>query len=288
MASERTVTIGVPVYNGAATLERSLESLRTQTYRDIEVIIADNASTDRSAEIAQGFADRDPRFRLVRRETGIGPVPNFLSLLEMAKSDFFMWRADDDWSNAEYIEELKSIFDRDERVRLAGPETFFVRPDGVVENAGGIRPPRRTLRVLRISYLLRRVSASNVYGLWHRPTLVEAISRTRASYPYVWAWDHIAMLPSILSESIVGSNAAKLYRARPEASRYSAQEAARTMWEMRRSFRRACFAELWRLDWPLWEKLLLTPYLLGYANVRVYRFWKTVRRQIREMAETHA
>ena len=277
-----TITIGVPVYNGAATLERSLECLRTQTYRDIEVIVSDNASTDRSADIAQGFADRDPRFRVVRRESNVGPVPNFFSLLEMARSDLFMWRADDDWSNAEYVEELKGKFDEDARIRLAGPETVIVRPDGSIANINSFSLPQGRLRVLRVAYLLKNLSASSIYGLWHRETLVATLSRTRGSYPYIWGWDHAAMLPVILSESVAGSNAAKLYVGQPEAARYSAREPASVMWEMRRSFRKACFSELGRLDWPLWEKLFLSPYLLKYANVRVYRFWKTVRRQLRQ------
>lgn len=279
------ITIGVPVYNGAATLEHSLESIRNQTYRDFEVIISDNASTDRSAEIAQGFADRDTRFRLVRRETNVGPVPNFFSLLDMAQTELFMWRADDDWSNAEYIEELKALFDKDARVRLAGPETVMVRPDGSVASINSFSSPGHNLRVLRVGHTLMNLSASSIYGLWHRQTLLETLSRTRASYPYIWAWDHIAMLPVILSEGVSGSNAAKLYVGQPEVARYSAKEPARTMWEMRRTFRKACFAELRRLDWPWGEKLFLSPYLMRYANIRVYRFWKTVRRQLRQFFE---
>src|SRR3546814_6530691 len=50
-----SVTIGVPVYNGAATLRECLECLRNQTFRDIEVLISDNASSDNIAAIAQEF-----------------------------------------------------------------------------------------------------------------------------------------------------------------------------------------------------------------------------------------
>ncbi|HAC60497.1 MAG TPA: hypothetical protein DCF73_19355 [Rhodobiaceae bacterium] len=277
------ITIGVPVYNGAATLERSLESIRMQTYCDFEVIISDNASTDNSASIAQGFVDKDPRFKLVQREENVGPVPNFFSLLEMAQTELFMWRADDDWSNAEYIEELKSLFDVSSQVRLAGPETVMVRPDGSIASVNSFSAPEQSLRAFRVGHTLMNLSASSIYGLWHRQTLVDILTRTRESYPYIWAWDHIAMLPVILSEGVSGTNAAKLYVGQPEAARYSAKEPARVMWEMRRVFRRACFAELRRVDWPLWEKALLAPYLLRYANVRVYRFWKTLRRQLRQL-----
>jgi hypothetical protein len=201
----------------------------------------------------------------------------------MAETDLFMWRADDDWSNAEYIAELKAKFDADGRIRLAGPEAVIVRRDGSIANVNSFVAPWQRLRILRVGHVLMNLNASSIYGLWHKPTLMEILSRTRANYQYIWAWDHMAMLPVILSESVTGSNLAKLYVGQPDAARYSAKEPARIMWEMRGAFRRACFAELWQLDWPLWEKLLLAPYLLRYANVRVYRFWKTVRRHIRQI-----
>ena len=52
------VTVGVPVYNGADFLEKSLACLRDQTYRDIEVLIFDNCSEDATGEIAQTLLRR--------------------------------------------------------------------------------------------------------------------------------------------------------------------------------------------------------------------------------------
>ena len=57
------VTIGVPVYNGDALLDECLQCLAAQTFRDFEVLVYDNASTDRTASIAQSWAARDARFR---------------------------------------------------------------------------------------------------------------------------------------------------------------------------------------------------------------------------------
>ncbi|ABS64953.1 glycosyl transferase family 2 [Parvibaculum lavamentivorans DS-1] len=277
-----TVTIGVPVYNGAATLAKSLECLRTQTYRDIEVIVADNASTDDSADIAQGFVDRDPRFRLIRRDSNIGPVPNFFSLLGEASSELFMWRADDDWSDADYIEKLKELFDRDAKVRLAASECLLVRHNGEVLETRSFSRPEKGSRIRRIGHVLMHLSSNSIYGLWHRKTLVEILARTQKNYPYIWAWDHLAMFPVILAEGVAGTNETRLYAGRDVARRYSASEPAAKMWEMRRSFRAACFAEMRMLDLTFSERILLSVYVMRYANIRVYRFWKTVRRQIRE------
>ena len=277
------VAIGVPVYNGAATLRRALDNLRNQTYRDIEVIISDNASTDDSFAIAQEFVDADARFRLIRRDTNVGPVLNFFSLLEMTEAGFFMWRADDDWSELDYVEKLVSVFRENPRTKLAASESLFVLSNGKVAGVNRFSTPTQRLRSFRVGHMLMNLSASSIYGLWHRSTLMEVLARTKEAYPYVWAWDYMAMMPIVLAEAVSGTNETKLYRDRPETRRYSAKERAETMWEMRRAFRKACFAELRRVDWPIWEKALVSPYLFRYANVRVYRFWKTVRRQLRQL-----
>lgn len=61
------ITIGVPVYNEEILLERALEALRTQPFADIEVLIYDNASTDKTPEIAQRFVAQDSRFHYFRQ-----------------------------------------------------------------------------------------------------------------------------------------------------------------------------------------------------------------------------
>lgn len=282
MASGLTVTIGVPVYNGAATLRASLECLRDQTYRNFEVIISDNASTDETADIAQMFVDRDSRFRLIRREENVGPVLNFFSLLEMAETDLFMWRADDDWSDLDYLEKLVALFDADRTTCLAVSEAVLVRPDGVTTAIRSFSAPMQRSRVFRIGHVLMNLSPNSIYGLWRRPTLVNILARTKLSYPYIWAWDHMAMFPVILLEGVRGTNETRLYVGQPETPRYSAKESAKIMWEMRRSFRKACFAEARRIHWRWWEKPVLTVFVLRYANLRVYRFWKTMRCQLRQ------
>ena len=53
------VSIGVPVYNGARTLPACLDSLLGQSYSKIDIIICDNASTDGTAQVCEGYAARD-------------------------------------------------------------------------------------------------------------------------------------------------------------------------------------------------------------------------------------
>ncbi len=55
------VSIGMPVFNGEDFLEAALESLLAQTFTDFEIILADNASSDRTPEICQAYAAKDVR-----------------------------------------------------------------------------------------------------------------------------------------------------------------------------------------------------------------------------------
>ncbi len=65
-----TVTTVVPLYNSAATLAQTLDSLRAQTFTDWEAVIVNDGSTDNGPEIAKAYTRLDPRFRIVHRPNG--------------------------------------------------------------------------------------------------------------------------------------------------------------------------------------------------------------------------
>jgi glycosyltransferase involved in cell wall biosynthesis len=116
------VSIGVPVYNGARLLRRTLESLVAQTYTALEIIVLDNASTDETPAIAREFAARDARVRYVRNETNIGAVPNFRKVLGLASGKYFTWTAADDSRPPEAIERcVRALEDRPGAVMAHGP-----------------------------------------------------------------------------------------------------------------------------------------------------------------------
>jgi glycosyltransferase involved in cell wall biosynthesis len=88
------VSIGVPVHNGERFLEQCLRSVLAQTYRNIEVIVCDNASTDDTPRIVKRF--RDDRIRYERSPVNIGVFPNWNRCLEMANGEFVaIYHADD-------------------------------------------------------------------------------------------------------------------------------------------------------------------------------------------------
>ncbi len=104
-SSNPRVSIGVPVYNGAATLDAMFRALLQQTFRDFEIIISDNASTDATAAICAKYAAQDARIRYFRQAKNIGAERNFEFVLDQARGPYFMWSASDDIRSQEFLEE---------------------------------------------------------------------------------------------------------------------------------------------------------------------------------------
>ena len=72
MGSAPTLTIGVPVFNGAAYLEAAVESVLEQSFGDFEMIISDNASTDDTGAICRALVARDTRVTYRRNAENVG------------------------------------------------------------------------------------------------------------------------------------------------------------------------------------------------------------------------
>lgn len=90
------VSIVIPCYRGARYLGEAIESCLRQTYGDLEVIVVDDASPDDCAAIAERYARRDGRVRVIRRPSNGGVSRAFNSGFEIARGEFFTRLAQDD------------------------------------------------------------------------------------------------------------------------------------------------------------------------------------------------
>lgn len=89
----------MPVYNGEEFIVEAIESILSQTFKDFELIISDNASTDNTQEICQKYAKSDSRVKYIRQKENIGALKNFEFVLFESKYEYFMWASHDDiWS----------------------------------------------------------------------------------------------------------------------------------------------------------------------------------------------
>ena len=100
---EPLVTVGLPVRNGSKFIAQAVESVLHQTYRNLELVISDNASSDNTGDIVQSYARRDSRVRYYRLDHDVGMAANFNRLVGLASGEYFKWICHDDYISTEFI-----------------------------------------------------------------------------------------------------------------------------------------------------------------------------------------
>ncbi|MCI5114379.1 MAG: glycosyltransferase [Candidatus Electrothrix sp. AW1] len=108
-----SVFIGMPVYNGSIFIERAVDSLRNQSYNDWNLLISDNASTDRTPEICKKYVREDSRIEYYRQDTNIGALANFRFLLSSVNCEYFMWAAADDMWGKGFVAACVDLLSKD-------------------------------------------------------------------------------------------------------------------------------------------------------------------------------
>ena len=106
------ISIIIPVFNGAATLDRCLQSVLDQTFEDYQVIIVNDGSTDQTMTIAQNWVAGDDRF-LVISEHCSGPGKARNVGLSLAQGEYVVYMdADDYWVRSDLLEILADRIER--------------------------------------------------------------------------------------------------------------------------------------------------------------------------------
>lgn len=120
------VSIGIPVYNGERYLENALNSILAQTFKDFELIISDNGSTDQTEKICRTYAKLDQRIKYFRNKQNLGAGWNFDQVAKLAKGKYFKWACHDDLYALGFLQECVDILERDSGNVLAYPKTLII------------------------------------------------------------------------------------------------------------------------------------------------------------------
>jgi glycosyltransferase involved in cell wall biosynthesis len=162
----------MPVYNGEKYLPGAIECFLAQTFTEFELVISDNASTDRTPEIVRDYAAKDPRIRFHRAEVNRGAAWNFNRVYELSSGPYFKWAAHDDLCAPTFLEKCTRVLDQDRDVVLSYPRARVideagdvVRPYDKVIDADGPRPDAR------FGALLWGHKCYQVFGLIRRSAL---------------------------------------------------------------------------------------------------------------------
>lgn len=267
------ISIGMPVFNGAAHLAQALESLLAQSFTDFEIILSDNCSTDATPQIVAQFAARDPRIRARRQSENIGGLANFRLVLEAASGAYYMWAAYDDWHDPHYLAALHGVLAADAGLHMAVPRIVRTRMDGTVAGTTDMLPMRNLPRIRRVITMLSLSAGGMFYCLYRREAIKAAYDRVDRDFPYVWAADHLTMLPFFINDRVVGVPQTSFYNRETGLSegRYRPQTAAQ-LWPFLRDF--LCFfvREVWQSRLSFWEKAVCLAYLPVYSNAKAIKW----------------
>lgn len=171
------VSIGIPVYNGDNYLAEALDSILAQTFRDFEVVIADNASTDRTEAICREYAETDPRIRYYRQPQNLGAAPNYNDVFRRSLGEYFKWSAHDDLIEASFLEQCVAVLDAQADYVVAFTMFGSIDSKGTHIGAGdacpGLSSDDVATRVRTAIYPYRRGGASDaaIFGLMRRSVL---------------------------------------------------------------------------------------------------------------------
>ena len=112
------VSVCIPVWNGGVYIALAIESVLQQSYSDFEIIISDNASTDDTVKIVEGYMQLHPQIRLQRNEENIGLVGNFNGCLKLAQGNYIKFLCVDDLLAKNCLEKMVRVLDEDKSIAL--------------------------------------------------------------------------------------------------------------------------------------------------------------------------
>lgn len=118
MPSASKVSVCIPTYQHASFLPTAIESVLRQTFEDFELIVVDNASTDKTQEVVTRYVKSDPRARYFRNASNLGMVGNWNRCLEYATGDYVKILCSDDVLDPECLQAAVEVLDSRPNVGL--------------------------------------------------------------------------------------------------------------------------------------------------------------------------
>jgi glycosyltransferase involved in cell wall biosynthesis len=176
-------TVGIPTRNRAELLRRAISIVLDQSFGDLELIVADNASDDNTEEVVGSFDDR--RLSYVRHDRNLGPDKNIHFTTTRARGEFYVLYQDDDLLHHRFLERCHdSVHDMPEAVMYAAP--------------AWVGAPQRGFEA---SLMPAWAAGTEGFSLGDRPVVVDG-PRFAATFLYTAHFHHpgVAIRMSALSE----------------------------------------------------------------------------------------
>jgi len=279
------VSVGMPVFNAEQRLGAAVESVLGQTFRDLELIISDNASTDGTDAICREYAAKDPRVQYQRNARNLGATENFNIVFRCARGQYFKWATSNDLCDPAFIDACVKVLEERHDTVVAFPGTRLVHPDsGDAENYN----VRQDLLQERPSdrfraFLERRLMNNQLYGLIRAevlrkiPPLGNYFGSDLVLLAELALHGKFVELPDFLFFRRTDSSEVTMSREKYIRAYHDPELKSRMLYQ-RWIFHRECFYALLRTPLPLHEKLRV-------FRVVLQLFWKERGHLARDLLE---
>lgn len=166
------ISIGIPVYNGEKFLVSTIESVLEQTFKDFEVIVSDNSSSDNTKTICKEYEIKDSRVRYMRQTTNIGGYNNYKFVLDNSFGKYFMWLAADDiLGNKDYLKILN--YEISKEYDYYFPEVSLINEKGDIIRTEAMKSFQNCETQLDFLEASLTENGMHLYSLFLKKNLVE-------------------------------------------------------------------------------------------------------------------
>jgi glycosyltransferase involved in cell wall biosynthesis len=157
------VSICIPTYNSAKFIRQALDSIAAQTYKNVEVIVSDNASHDNTVSIIRYYIEKYG-FELNINSKNIGAGENFNKLISLASGKYVAIYHADDVYESTIVEESVKLLESDETIGLVGTLGNIINEEGVLFNT--MRLPKHLQRLSKAIYTFDEALSGLVKRGW--------------------------------------------------------------------------------------------------------------------------
>ena len=185
MSKEKLITIIIPIYNVEKYLSKCIESVINQTYKNLEIILIDDGSTDSSGIICNQYSKKDSRIKLIHiKNSGVSNARNVG--LDNASGDWIVFVDSDDWLEFNFCERLYEIVMNDPSIDIVCSGYKRIYADTVEP----INCDKKKIYYNNYQYLLKLLNVQNGYGFCHMKLIrKECIKKIRFNNKIVVAED---------------------------------------------------------------------------------------------------
>ena len=193
------VSIGVPTYNRAKLLASMLSQLSKQTYPNLEIIISDNCSPGNDTKnVVDEIYANDGRIIYYRQDTPLVAIDNFHFVLQKSRGKYFMWAADDDERDLDFISAMVKILEDDSDCSLAYSDAAIMDNGIVVKTlCSNIKSSNEDGLMTRIENVLLNQNLNNeICGLFRKEKLLTH------EFPKFYGADHAILIHAAIAGKI--------------------------------------------------------------------------------------